>query len=223
MAQPFAGRGLPRELPRRCRARGAAAVTVRPRRHTRARERRGARSSPSPARPAASALSAWGAAVVAAAALRPAQPRSPLGSRPEGTSQQTSRRRPLPHRLPAPRDVSTFCRTEHATRHAPSARKISTRTPPGEAPPPRRVSSHSLSQGRRMLAVVATTSYALQSLETDSSLPRPSLDPLGGGFREADLALELPEGLEHALCSVEPRDPLPTKEHPVEPFGSCDL
>lgn len=131
MAQPVAGRGLPREQPRRCRARGAAAVTVRPWSHTRARERRGARSSPSPARPAASARSAWGAAVVAAAALGPAQPRSPLASRPEGTSQHTSGRRPLPHRLPAPRDVSTSCRTEHATRHAPSARKMSTRTPRG--------------------------------------------------------------------------------------------
>lgn len=135
MARPAAGRGLAGERPRSCRASGAAAVTVRPRRRPRARERCGARSSPSPARLAASALSSWGAADAAAAtaALGPAQLRSPRASRPQGSVQRTGARHPLPHRLPASGDVSTSCRMEHMTKHALSARKMRARTARGSA------------------------------------------------------------------------------------------
>lgn len=205
MARPAAGRGLAGEQPRSCRASGAAAVTVRPRSRPRARERCRARSSPSPARLAASALSSWGAAAAATAALEPAQLRSPRASCPPGSVQRTGARHPLPHRLPASRDVSTSCRTEHVTKHAFSARKMSARTARGSA--------RSLSLGRRVLTVVATASYLLQGLRIDLSLQRPGLNPLRGGFGETGVELPLQKGRERTLCSVDSRDPVRAREH----------
>lgn len=74
-----------------------------------------------------------GAAAAATAALGPAQPRSPRASRPQGSVQRTGARHPLPHRLPASRDVSTSRREEHVTKYALSARKMRMRTARGSA------------------------------------------------------------------------------------------
>lgn len=174
--------------PQRCPARGAAAVTVRPRSRTRARVRCGARCSPSPARPAASAPSARGAAAVAAAALGPAQPPSLRASPPRSCAQRTRARRQLPSRLPALRDVSTSCRTQRPPKPAPSARKMSARAPRGAALLSRPV-SQSLAQAgnwdasRWNHSSLPASAFAL-GLGADWSVPRPGLrgGRRGSGF-----------------------------------------
>lgn len=99
----------------------------------------------------------------------------------------TRARRPLPSRLPALRDVSTSCRTQHPKKPAPSARKMSARAPVGAAPPRGRVPSHSPRQGRGVRDAGTTASYRLQpsrwAWEQIRACHAPGRNPLGGGRR----------------------------------------
>lgn len=196
--------------PQRCPARGAAAVTVRPRSRTRAQERCGARCSPSPARPAASAPSARGAAAVAAAALGPAQPPSLRASQPRSGVQRT-RARAGRSRADCRPSATSARLVGRSARRSPlpppgkwvRARPGARRCRRGQSP------SHWPKRGIGMRAAGTTAPYPLQpspwAWEQIRACHAPGCE---AGVGEAGLKLPTAGGTRHPLCRMDPREPV---------------